>query len=254
MDLSDKETGYFLQSIRNLFSLADKQSCPKFSDFLSEEQQALCTPLAQKLSRETGMAIRFWGGYEGAVRVMLGVFPDPYLPEDAMFPIIGVTAHARKTDKLEHRAIMGTLLGAQIKRELLGDLIPGEGEAVIFADERIEKVLLTQFDRIGGIGIRMGKGFAPIHREDRFQAVTGTLASPRLDAAVAMLAGTGREKAAALIREGLVSVGHIEEKDVSRRLREGDILVIRRRGKFKLETLGEPTRKGRIPVTFQKYM
>ena len=69
-----------------------------------------------------------------------------------------------------------------------------------------------------------------------------------------MLAGTGREKAAAPIREGLVSVGHIEEKNVSRRLREGDVLVIRRRGKYMLETVGEPTRKGRIPVTFQKYL
>ena len=254
MDSSDKETGYFLQSVRNLFALADKQSCPKFSDFLSEEQQALAEPLARKCAKETGMRIRFWGGYEGAVRVMLGVFPDPWEPEESCFPIVGVTARARKTDKLEHRAIMGTLLGAQLKREMLGDLIPGEGEAVIFADERIEKTLLTQFDRIGNTGVRMEKGFAPVKREDRFEEVKGTLASLRLDAAVAMLAGTGREKAAALIREGLVSVGHIEEKDVSRRLREGDILVIRRRGKYKLTGAGEPTRKGRIPVVFQKYL
>ena len=200
------------------------------------------------------MEILFWGGYEGAVRVMLGVFPDPYPPDPGLFPITGVTARARKTDKLEHRAIMGTLLGGQLKREMLGDLIPGEGEAYIFADERVEKALLTQFDRIGGIGVRMEKGTPEIRREDHFEPVRGTLASVRLDAAVAMLAGTGREKAAALIREGLVSVGHIEEKNVSRRLREGDVLVIRRRGKYKLDAVGEPTRKGRIPVTFQKYL
>ena len=251
---SGKETGYFLQSVRNLFALADKQSAPKFSDFLSEEQQAEAEPLARRLARETGMEILLWGGYEGAVRVMLGVFPDPYPPDPGLFPITGVTARARKADKLEHRAIMGTLLGGQLKREMLGDLIPGEGEAYIFADERVEKALLTQFDRIGGIGVRMEKGTPEIRREDHFEPVRGTLASVRLDAAVAMLAGTGREKAAALIREGLVSVGHIEEKNVSRRLREGDVLVIRRRGKYKLETVGEPTRKGRIPVTFQKYL
>ena len=58
--------------------------------------------------------------------------------------------------------------------------------------------------------------------------------SLRLDAAVALLAGTGREKAAKMIREGLVSVGHIEEKDVSRKLKEGDIIVIRHTGKFRL--------------------
>ena len=61
----EKETEYFLASVRNLFTLADSQYCPKFSAFMTEEEQALAQPLAAKLSRSTGMEIRFWGGYEG---------------------------------------------------------------------------------------------------------------------------------------------------------------------------------------------
>ena len=90
---------------------------------------------------------------------MLGVFPQGFEAETEMFPIVGYTAHCRASDKLEHRALLGSLMAQQIRREMLGDLIPGEGSAVIFADERIEKVLATQIDRIGSIGVRMEKDF-----------------------------------------------------------------------------------------------
>lgn len=250
----EKETEYFLASVRNLFTLADSQYCPKFSAFMTEEEQALAQPLAVKLSRTTGMEIRFWGGYEGAVRVMLGVFPQGFEAETEMFPIVGYTAHCRASDKLEHRALLGSLMAQQIRREMLGDLISGEGSAVIFADERIEKVLATQIDRIGSIGVSMEKGFAPIDTSGRFVEMRGTLMSLRLDAAVALLASTGREKAAGMIREGLVSVGHIEEKDVSRKLKQGDIIVIRHTGKFRLREVGGLTRRGRTVVLFDQYV
>ncbi|HIT94507.1 MAG TPA: hypothetical protein IAC43_04930 [Candidatus Faecivivens stercoripullorum] len=251
---TEKEKEYFLVSVRNLFTLADKQYCPKFSAFMTEEEQALAQPLAAKLSRNTGMEIRFWGGYEGAVRVMLGVFPEGFPVETEDFPIVGYTARCRASDKLEHRALLGSLMAQQIRREMLGDLIPGTGSAVIFADERIEKVLATQIDRIGTIGVRMEKGFEPIDTSQRFVEVRGTLMSLRLDAAVALLAGTGREKAARMIREGLVSVGHVEEKDVSRKLKEGDVLVIRHTGKFRLRETGGLTKRGRTVVLFDQYI
>lgn len=251
---TEKEKEYFLVSVRNLFTLADKQYCPKFSAFMTEEEQALAQPLAAKLSRNTGMEIRFWGGYEGAVRVMLGVFPEGFPVETEDFPIVGYTARCRASDKLEHRALLGSLMAQQIRREMLGDLIPGMGSAVIFADERIEKVLATQIDRIGTIGVRMEKGFEPIDTSQRFVEVRGTLMSLRLDAAVALLAGTGREKAARMIREGLVSVGHVEEKDVSRKLKEGDVLVIRHTGKFRLRETGGLTKRGRTVVLFDQYV
>lgn len=251
---TEKEKEYFLVSVRNLFTLADKQYCPKFSAFMTEEEQALAQPIAAKLSRNTGMEIRFWGGYEGAVRVMLGVFPEGFPVETEDFPIVGYTARCRASDKLEHRALLGSLMAQQIRREMLGDLIPGTGSAVIFADERIEKVLATQIDRIGTIGVRMEKGFEPIDTSQRFVEVRGTLMSLRLDAAVALLAGTGREKAARMIREGLVSVGHVEEKDVSRKLKEGDVLVIRHTGKFRLRETGGLTKRGRTVVLFDQYV
>ena len=182
---SGKETGYFLQSVRNLFALADKQSAPKFSDFLSEEQEAEAEPLARRLARETGMEILFWGGYEGAVRVMLGVFPDPYPAGPRAIP-----DHRRHRPRPQGRqaGAPGNYGHPPRRAAEAGDAgrpDPRGRGSLHFRRRTVEKALLTQFDRIGGIGVRMEKGDGRKSAgKTTLNRSGGTLASVRLDAAV----------------------------------------------------------------------
>lgn len=251
MDKQQKEQEYFLARIRSLFDLCDRQGCPKFSDFLTEEQAAQAEALAKRASLPT----LFWGGFEGAARVMLGVFPDWMEPETAAFPIIGCTFRYPEAFPLTHRDFLGSLMGQQIKRELIGDIVVQPGETYVFADERVEKVLLTQIDRIGRVGVQIEKG-TPAHIQviQNFREIKGTLASLRLDAAVALCCGLSREKASALIAAGLVQKNHQPAESVSAQLADGDILTIRGKGKFRLETDNALTRKGRIAVRCMQYL
>ncbi len=253
MDKAQKEQEYFLSGIRNLFALCEKQGCPKFSAFLTEEQQASIQPVVKKLAAG-GYQVLFWGGYPEAQRKILGVFPDYIPPDPADFPLVGYTASFPEAYALSHRDVLGTLMGQQIRRETIGDIVVQPGKAVIFAEERVEKVLGTQISRIGGVGVRMEKGFVPFTVAQQFAQRSGTFASLRLDAAVAFCAGLSREKAAALIAAGLCSLNHLEKKEQSAPVSQGDILVIRGKGKFRLETISGPTRKGRIGVTFLQYL
>ena len=143
----------------------------------------------------------------------------------------------------------------QIRREMIGDIVVREGEAYVFADERVEKVLLTQVDRIGRVGVEVCKGVPDgIAVEQQFREIRGTLASLRLDAAVALCCGISREKAAAMITGGLVQKNHVEVASVSAALADGDVLSVRGKGKFRLETDGSRTRKGRIAVRALQYL
>lgn len=253
MDKEQKEREYFLSGIRNLFALCEKQGCPRFSPFLTEEQQAEIEPLVRKLAgRDFG--VLFYGGYPEAQRKMLGVFPGYITPDPGDFPILGFTAQFPERFAVGHRDVLGTLMAQQIRRETVGDIVVQRGKAVIFADERIRRVIATQVDRIGGTGVVVTEGFEPFEVEKHFSEIRGTLASLRLDAAVALCAGLSREKASGLIAAGLVSLNHLEKKDQSASLSQGDVLVIRGKGKFRLENLGGSTKKGRIPVTFLKYL
>ena len=78
------------------------------------------------------------------------------------------------------------------------------GETYVFFDERVQKVLLTQIDRIGKVGVEVLDSVPEgISVQQKFQEINGTLASLRLDAAVAFCCGISREKAAALISAGI---------------------------------------------------
>ncbi len=246
-----KEQAYFAARIRNLFELCEKLQCPRFSDFLNEEEAAAAASIAERAR----MPFLFWGGFSGAGRVVLGVFPEWMEPDQKLFPIKGCTFRYPEAFSLTHRDFLGSLMGQQIRRELIGDILVNPGETYVFFDERVQKVLLTQIDRIGKVGVEVLDSVPEgISVQQKFQEINGTLASLRLDAAVAFCCGISREKAAALISAGSVQVNHREMSSVSAQLSDGAILSVRGKGRFRLETDGTLTRKGRIAVRMLKYL
>lgn len=250
-DKAQKEQEFFLARIESLFALCEKQGCPRFSEFLTEEQAAQVLPLAQR----SGQPFLFWGGYEGAVRVMLGAFPEWMEPESDAFPITGATIRFPKQFPLSHRDFLGSLMAQQIKRETVGDILVREGEAFLFVDQKVEKVLFTQIDQIGRVGVSIVKGVPDgLETQQKYREIRGTLASLRIDAAVSLCCGVSREKASALISAGLVQKNHQPVSQVSAAVADGDVLTVRGSGKFRLETDGGLTRKGRVPVRCYQYL
>ena len=94
----------------------------------------------------------------------------------------------------------------------------------------------------------------PLPAAHSFQPVGGVIASERLDCLVALLAGSGREKAAQMISGGYVSVNHRETDSVSAKVNEGDVISIRRYGRFIVDSLGPYTKKGRLSIKCRKYI
>ena len=78
-----------------------------------------------------------------------------------------------------------------------------------------------------------------------------TVASLRLDCILQAGLNMSRARAAELVREGLVMVDHMPEERVDRQLKEGSLLSVRGFGRVRLVSVGEETRKGRLPVTLE---
>lgn len=167
----------------------------KFSSFLNEQQQAMAEPIVRK----SGAQYRFYGGFPGAQRQMLGVFPDHMEPLDDYFPLKAFTFRYPDNYHLSHRDFLGTLMAQQIKRETIGDIVITSGKAFLFAEERVQKVVATQIDKVGGVGVTVEQGVdGPVTAVQKFRELKGTLASLRLDASVSLVTGLSREKAAKL--------------------------------------------------------
>ncbi len=228
------------------------QKRPAFLGFLELSERADAQVYLQAAHAENWM---FYGGWAEAERVMLGIFPD-YLEADAsLFPLEGLTVSFRRQDTLTHRDFLGSFLAQGVARSSLGDILVEEGRAVLFVKTELAPHFLSQIEKIGRVGVQLHPGFEePLPAAHAFQPISGVIASERLDCLVALLAGTGREKAAQWITGGFVSINHRETLSVSAHVHPGDVVSIRRCGRFVVDSFGPLTKKGRLTIRCRKYI
>ncbi len=231
--------------------LCERRSCPRFVGFLDEHRQAVARAVLYEKGQSNAL---FFGGYEGAERVMVGIFPE-FIPADpAAFPITALHFSYRAVAALTHRDFLGTLMAAGIKREVVGDIVCGVGEAVVFATEELAPYIAQTVRKVGGEGVTVQYPYTkPVTVTRTFRELQDTVASPRLDALVRVALRVSREEAARRIEAGLVSVNHIPCLSVSAAVREGDTLSVRGGGRFTVDAVGPKTKKDRWIVKLRHF-
>lgn len=247
-----KEDELFVARIADLAAQAERRMSPRFSMFLDERQIHFAQ---QELNRLHCNNCMFFGGYNNAVRRVLGVFPDYMEPDPPLFPIVGLKLEYRKNETLSHRDFLGAFMALGVKRETVGDILVGNGQTVVCLYEKQFDYFTDNIKKIGRVGVTLAPcALDGITFEPKFKELTGTVASLRLDAVLAEAVGLSREKASALIRGGLVTCNYEVTSSVSRLLRPGDIFSAKGYGKFLLTEDIHPTKKGRLFITVKKYV
>lgn len=250
--MTEQNDDLFFARLQDLFDTVDRNQIPKFTAFLDEKQVFLAQ---EYLTRRHMPNWMLWGGHETATRKMLGVFPEYLEPDSAHFPLSALTFTYRKEDKLSHRDFLGSLMALRIKREAVGDILAAEGSCVLFVTDKIEPLILSEITKVGRTGVKIERGIAvPISCEEKFQEITGTVASMRLDCIVSLMTGKSREKACDMIKAGLVSLNHRETESNSASVAEGDILTVRGFGKARIAEDVRKTKKDRCFITLLKYI
>lgn len=240
-------SGRIIDSIR----ACEEKYISKFSFFLDEHQQTLAKKV---LASECCDGHLFFGGYEGAQRCILGIFP-PYCERDfSSFPLKAVSFKYRKSDILTHRDFLGCLMALGIERNTLGDILVSEGQAVAFLyDTVVSSALLIT--KIGRVGVEASEGMSDFRiPEQKYTSIEGTVASLRLDSVLNVALRLSREKAAALIRSGSVQVNYTVSVLTDAKLTQGDVFSVKGYGKFVLFEVGSLTRKDRIHIIVNKYI
>lgn len=243
------ETELLIARISDTIEICERTKKPKFFGFLSLEQ----TVLSQRFLENQSVSYRFFGGYDGAQRVMLGCFPD--WAEDFSFPITAITFSFRKSDTLSHRDFLGSLMALGLKREAVGDILVENGRAVVFLATEIKEYVLNQISKIGRTGVTLNEGYSlPLPQSNKMVEVTDTIASNRLDCVVSSVSSVSRGVANELIEQGLVSVNSVVCQKPTKLIVEGDVLTVRGKGKFTVCSLSGKTKKQRTVLVFKKYI
>lgn len=220
---------------------------PRFSAFLNEREAAV--------AKAAGGA-EFFGGYDGAQRTVCGFFAGTYaqdLPHEEYYPINAATFTFRERDKLSHRDFLGAILSLGLKREVIGDILTEKGYAVVFcAPQALESVL--SLTKVGNVGVSAQEGIAKPLPEVKVKIIEAAVSSLRVDCIVSAAANVSREKAASLIKSGLVNVDFAQCASVSKEVREGAVISVRGSGRYRLKETTGSTRSGRVRVVIEKFV
>ena len=241
---NDADDRLLLSKAYDAIELSERRNIPRFLGFLNEhESMYLMSHLPKRAY------IRFYGGYDGAVRLMLGAGAD-----DDSFPVTALEFTYKPEYELRHRDFLGALTALGIRRDTVGDILTSPGRTVVFVRDDIAPFILSNADTVGRVGVKTGYAdTSDLPVPDDTEELTFTLSSLRLDVFVARAANLSRDKAAVLIHTDMVAVDHVTVNDTAARLREGAVVTIRRYGKFVLTgSLGE-SRKGKLRIAVTHY-
>ncbi len=211
----------------------------------------------QALIQSGERAWRFVGGYEQAERRLIAFLPD-YMEEldEEDVPITVIRCTKSKADTLSHRDYLGSLMGLQIKRECIGDILVGEHGADIVVLKEIAPFLLMNYGKAGRKHVQteeipLSQLYIP---EPEIKMLRDTVASLRLDAVCSSLFRISRTKTVDYIRAGRVYLNNRPCLHPDKEVREKDRITIRGMGKGELDEILGESKKQRIVISLKKFV
>ena len=241
-----------LKSLENAAKLTGEKGLVRYSRFLDPAQAMQ----ADRIARQYGARVSFWGGYPGAERVVACFYPFSDEPaSESEYPI--VCLHSRYPEKfssISHRDLLGSFMSLGLTRSCLGDIIIVGADIYLFAHNQTADFIVQSMESAGRTPLHFcvldEVPAMPEPKGTRFSAVVSSL---RLDGVVAAAYRLSRSEAADMIRAGLVKVDHIVCERVDMSVKENTLFSIRGKGRIRLVSVDGMTRKQRIGISFFRY-
>jgi RNA-binding protein YlmH len=212
--------------------------------------------IEQILSEFDGLGYFRYGGYPDAERTIFVLFPY-YMDKPSVTFIQALKIQWNpKFYQINHRDILGSLIGTGIKRDRIGDIILDQGFAHAFVSSELAPYIAANLQRAGKapVSVEAMPCEQVILSEPKVKSITTTVASPRLDSILSSCFGLSRTKALPFIKNGYVSVNWAVVEKPDYMVAPGDVLSVRGLGRGRVKEFGRTTKKDRLFVVLEKYL
>ena len=249
---------FFLKRIRELANISYQRDIVTFSDFLNlNEQNLIHTLIHKNQSALKGVLIEYSGGYIHAERQMAAFYPvdfsaSPEYPIDCL----KIKAKSEKfSENLSHRDYLGALMNLGVDRSMVGDIMVQEHTAWMFCCRKLTPFFLENLCRVRHTDVLISKTENPLELpEPNLLLISGTCASVRLDALIALAFQSSRSNMVSCIEKGTVFVNGRLITSNGYKPKEGDIISVRGKGRFRYKGENGKSKKGRIGIQILKYV
>ncbi len=249
-----------ISQIKDKIAECEKNSVMTSTDFLDLRKQSLAV---NYLKYQKGIRYVLYGGFENAERKVV-IFLPFYVDDFYRFveenpdslPFVSFRAQKDNFSTLSHRDYLGALTGLGIKREKLGDIIVDEKGCYFFAKESVAKFIDQNFSQAGRGSLKISQVTEKIDFQKNIKTLEKCcfVASTRLDAVVGNVYSLSRTKAVEAIERGLVFVNDEQILKSDFKLKRGDKLVFKGKGRAIIKDDSGKSKKDRTALIVDMFI
>ena len=249
----EKEETLLRKRLIELSNNAYQRGIIMYSDFLNlNELNILHTTPKDSFP----VPYRTFGGYDPSERQMAAFIPDAFFfSQEYPISCICIRPSMEKfAENLTHRDYLGAILNLGIERSKIGDILVEDKKAYIFCHNSLCEFLMNEICRVRHTTVVP----SIIENKEEFpsvklQKVTGTVSSVRLDSVTALAFSTSRSSILPLIEGKKLFVNGKNIVSNAYHLKEGDIVSVRGKGKYRFDGTTNLTKKNRYHVEVSRY-
>lgn len=245
---------FFENRLIELSDSSDKNYMFNFTNFLNMDEISTLIDIKNK-----GLLTYYelFGGYNNAERC-IARFANPEdlgWSEDYPIAILKITPLSKKfAEDLSHRDFLGCLMNLGIKREVIGDILIHEKEAILFCLSNMANHICENLSKIKHTNVKVTViEELPSEFSMNFTECTDIISSERLDAIVAKFAKLSRNQALSLISGRKIYVNGKAIESNSYKIKKDDIISVRGYGKLIYRGVISETKKDRLRILYERY-
>jgi RNA-binding protein YlmH len=245
----DGDLKAFTKRMKDIISTVDFTDRVKLIDFLNMGEQSALGAMAKKLE---SVSVIFDGGFESAERKRAVIFPVFMQAESMDTKVSLFKIEVIGSGEVTHSQVLGSLMGLKIDRSIIGDIVVDETGVFFASCSEFDPFLKENFTKVGRYEIHLELVEEKMVHNPQFEEMEMIVSSMRLDVVVKALIATSRSKAEEYLDAGFVQLNHVVDKKPSRTCHVGDLLSIRKYGRFKLIEVKKTTKRGKFVLVVSK--
>lgn len=252
----DKDSKYEISKIIDDYGLSLRTSEQIVTDFYNP---VFISDVTENFQKHFGIYDLFaFGGFEYAERRCFvfnktdDEFDKDRLGKDLFdIEVLKISTNLKFNKPLEHRAILGSILGLGITRSVIGDIILEESQCFVFVKKDIADYILYNLEYVGRSKVKIERSqYKSKNSEKKPELKTCTVVSMRCDVIVASITKYSRSEVKKLFDRDLVFINWKVCNNTSDTINVGDIITIRKFGRVTIEEVRGVSKKGKLILDY----
>lgn len=246
----DKESKFEASKVIDAYILSNKIGTQVVTDFVTPIFLSKIISAFEKEIKD--YSITSFGGYEDAERRCIVFNENEYNYYDV--DVVKITTNTKFNKSLEHRAVLGSILGLGITRNKVGDIVFENGDCYVFVKNEISAYIIYNLESVGRSKVKVELSSYEFKGNTSGENIkTTTVSSLRVDTIISNITNYSRSDVKKLFDKEMIFINWKACNNPSTIAKEGDTITVRKFGRIRIEEIKGLSKKGKHIIDYYDF-